>query len=508
MNVDGGARAGSPSDTLVIRGCDALLAPGKLRARVDLSIAGDRITAIEDSGTTQERSGAPRSFSSRTGPRAREIDGRGLVALPGLVNAHTHSPENCLRGSGTSLPLESWLARMFGVAGSFSPQDHYTCALAGAVEMLATGTTAVLDHLWGTPLTVEGAEAVLRAYRDAGIRAAVAPLVADADFTGALAERHGVDLAGALFTDLAGPIPPSEAVAQLDSLVGSWHDRKGRRLQVFAGPGGVQWCSDELLTGLAETAERHDTSLTMHLLETRLQDHVARERFGASAVRGLERLGVLGPRCSFAHGVWIDPADLELIAARGASIVHNPAANLRLGSGRAAIPEMLSAGVNVALGSDGTASSDNAVIWTQVKLASLVHNDFAADRWISPDQAVTMATAGGAAVLGLAGSLGSLEPGALADITLVDRRGEGLAGVVDVEAGLALSETGRGVVHAIVAGEPVVLDGRCVRVDAEAARAAVAEQAARRRAAGVEVPAPIVDAMDRLEGLKRLADGQ
>ncbi|MGH2714444.1 MAG: amidohydrolase family protein, partial [Thermoleophilaceae bacterium] len=446
---------------------------------MDLRIAGDRISAIEDSGTRRERFGAAGSFSGQPGPQARDIDGRGLVALPGLINAHTHSPENCLRGSGTGLPLESWLARMFGVAGSFSPEDHYACALAGAVEMLATGTTAVLDHLWGTPLTVEGAEAVLRAYRDAGIRAAVAPLVADTDFTGALAKRHGIDLSGALFTDLAGAIPPSEAVAQLDALVGNWHDREGRRLQVFAGPGGVQWCSDELLTGLAETAERHDTAVTMHLLETRLQDLVARERFGVSAVQGLDRLGVLGPRCSFAHGVWIDRADLELIAGRGAAIVHNPAANLRLGSGRAAVPEMLSAGVEVALGSDGTASSDNAVIWTQLKLASLVHNDFAADRWISPDQAVTMATAGGAAVLGLAGSLGCLEPGALADITLVDRRGEGLAGAVDLEAGLALSESGRGVVHTIVAGDPVVLDGRCVSVDADAARSAVAEQAAR-----------------------------
>jgi len=494
------------SDTLVIRGCDALLATGELRERVDLRIAGDRISAIDASGTRGQSSVTQQSSSGRPGPQAREIDGRGLVAVPGLVNAHTHSPENCLRGSGTGLPLESWLARMFGVAGPFSPQDHYACALAGAVEMLATGTTAVLDHLWGTPLTIDGAEAVLRAYREAGIRAAIAPLVADVDFTGALAARHGVDLSGALFTDLAGPIAPSEAVAQLDALVGRWHDRDGRRLQVFAGPGGVQWCSDELLTGLAETAERHDTSLTMHLLETRLQDHVARERFGASAVCGLERLGVLGPRCSFAHGVWIDPADLELIASRGAVIVHNPAANLRLGSGRAAIPEMLSAGVKVALGSDGTASSDNAVIWTQLKLASLVHNDFAADRWISPNQAVTMATVGGAAVLGLPDSLGRLEPGALADIALVDRRGEGLAGAVDVEAGLVLSETGRGVVHTIVAGEPVVIDGRCVRVDSEAVRAAVAEQAARRRAAGAEVPAPIRDAMDRLEGLKRLAD--
>jgi 5-methylthioadenosine/S-adenosylhomocysteine deaminase len=493
------------SPTLVIRGCDALVAPGDLRTDVDLAIAGDRITAVGATSTRRDSRGGDARSAGAPG-RGRELDGRGLLAIPGLVNAHTHSPENCLRGSGVCLPLESWLTRMFGVAGQFSPQDHYACALAGAVEMLGTGTTAVLDHLWGTPPSIEGAEATLSAYRDAGMRAAVAPLVADADFTAALAERHHWDLSGALFTDLAGSTPAHEAVAQIDALARDWHDRETRRLQVFAGPCGVQWCSDELLAGLAESARRHDTSLTIHLLETRLQDCVARERFGVTAVRALERLGLLEARCSLAHGVWIDPSDLELIADRGSAVVHNPAANLRLGSGRAAVPEMLAAGVTIALGSDGTACSDNTVIWTQIKLASLVHNDFAADRWVSPRDALTMATTGGAAALGLTGSLGRLEPGALADITLVDRRGEGLAGVSDLEAGLALSETGRGVVHTIVAGEPVVVDRRCEKVDAVAARAALAEQAERRRASGASVPPAILDAMERLERFKRLVE--
>jgi 5-methylthioadenosine/S-adenosylhomocysteine deaminase len=498
-----GGEGADPAPTLVIRGCDALVAPGDHRTDVDVVIANDRITAMTPASRNRVADGDPGSAAIRG---ARELDGRGLLAVPGLVNAHAHSPENCLRGSGVGLPLEPWLTRMFGVAGYYSPQDHYVCALAGAVEMLATGTTAVLDHLWGTPPTVEGAEAALSAYRDAGIRAAVAPLVADVDFTAVLAERYGWDLSGALFTDLAGAIPAHEATAQIDALASKWHDRATRRLQVFAGPCGAQWCSDELLIGLSEAARRHDTSLTMHLLETRLQDRIARERFGASAVEGLQRLDVLDARCSLAHGVWIDRADLEMIAERGSTIVHNPAANFRLGSGRAAVPEMLAAGVTVALGSDGTACSDNTVIWTQVKLASLVHNDFAADRWISPAEALTMATTGGAAALGMAGSLGSLEPGALADIVLVDRRGHGLAGATDVEAGLALSETGRGVVHAIVAGEPVLLDGQCQRVDPVDVRAALAEQAERRRAAGTSVPPSILDAMKRLERFKRLAE--
>src|SRR5205823_7881278 len=126
---------------------------------------------------------------------------------------------------------------------------------------------------------------------------------------------------------------------------------------------------------------------------------------------------------------------VELIAERGSVVVHNPAANMRLGSGRAPVRELLDAGVTVALGADGSSSSDNQVLWTQLKLAALVHNDGVRDRWVRGADALTMATAGGAAALGLAGETGALEPGALADIVLVDRAGDGLAGAQDLEAG-------------------------------------------------------------------------
>lgn len=474
---------------LVVERCDALLAPAELRRGVDILIDGSRIAAVHPAG-------------SRELPAdAQVVPGRGLLAMPGLVNAHTHSPENCLRGSGEGLPLEVWLTRMFGTAGLFTPEDHYVCALAGAVEMLLTGTTATLDHLWMTPPTVPAAEAVLRAYRDSGIRAAVAPLVADVDFTEALAAEHGFDLSGALFTDLAPPTPADEAQAQLEELLGRWHDGEARRLQVLAGPCGVQWCSDELLLRLRDTAERHDTAVTMHLLETELQDAVCRLRFGTSAVQGLDQLGVLSPRCSLAHSVWIRPDDIELIAARGAIVVHNPAANFRLGSGRAPIPDLLDAGALIALGADGSASSDNQVMWTQLKLAALVHNGDR-DRWIGGAEALEMATAGGAAALGLGDRLGRIEPGALADLVLVDQHGEGLMGVQDVPAGLALSETGRGVVHVVVAGELVVSDGRCVRVDEDALRAAISEQVAKRSALQDAVPQPTLAAMDKMRRLR------
>ncbi len=480
----------------VIRGCDALIAPGDHRTGVDLRIEGHRIRAIVATDPNP------------TDRDAEIIDGSHLLAVPGLINAHAHSAENALRGAGEGLALEPWLARMFGTSGLFTPDDHYVCALAGAVEMLLTGVTAVLDHLWGTPVTPEAAGAALRAYRDAGIRRAVAPLVADTDFTGELAAHHGIDVEGSLFTDLAGAIPPEEAVTGLDQLLAEWHDADGRRIQVFAGPVGAQWCSDAMLESLADLARRHHAGLTIHLLETRLQDRVARHRFGASAVEGLDRLGVLGPATSLAHAVWVTDEDLELIGERGATVIHNPAANFRLGSGRAPVHKMRARGVSVALGTDGTASSDNQVVWTQVKLASLIHNDFSADRWVGSREAFAMATTGGAQALALDGQLGTLEPGRLADIVLLDRRGDGLAGAQDLWSALALSETGRGVVHVLVAGEPVVYDGRCVRIDQVEARRRLYEQAMRRASARDPIPDHIRAAMKKLEALKQVESGR
>ena len=473
--------------SLLVRGCHAWIGPGlPVREDVDLLAVDGLIADIQPSG-------------ARPPPAdAVVLEGRGLLALPGFVNAHTHSPENALRGVGEGLALEPWLCVLFAAAGVYDPADHYACALAGAAEMLRSGTTAVLDHLWMTPPRAEAVDAVLRAYQDIGIRAAVAPMLDDSDDTEALARSVGVEVDGGLFPRQRELRPPAALAALVDDLAHRWHGAAGGRLQVLAGCTGVQWCSDELLVAMAEVADQHRTGVHIHLLETWLQDRACRLRFGASAVRGLDRLGLL-ERCSLAHAVWLEAADVELIAGRGAVVVHNPAANLRLGSGLAPVRALLDAGATVALGSDGAASSDNQVLWEQVKLASLVHFGVHG-RGLTASEALTMATAGGAATFGLGGRLGRLEPGMLADVMLLDRYGDGLAGAVDLEVALALSETGRGVRHVVVDGQVVVRDGRCVRVDEDAVRAALAAQAARRRRRG-PLPAPTAAAMARLEQL-------
>ncbi len=187
---------------------------------------------------------------------------------------------------------------------------------------------------------------------------------------------------------------------------------------------------------------------------------------------------MLGPDVSLAHCVWLDEADIELVAARGAVVAHNPAANLRLRSGRAPIPELLAAGATVAVGTDGAASSDDQGTWFAMRLAAMIHRG--PDEWVSGPQALAMATTGGGRALGVEG-LGTLAPGSPADVALLDQGAIGLAGAHDLETALVLSETGAGVRHVIVGGEVVVRDGRPARFDLDEVLAALAEQCARRR---------------------------
>jgi 5-methylthioadenosine/S-adenosylhomocysteine deaminase len=457
----------SPADTgrVVIAGCDVLVRPGELRPGAGLVLDDGRVAAVGPLDPGEVSAGTV------------VLDGRGLLAMPGLVNAHTHSPENCLRGAGQRLPLEPWLLLMFEVGGLYDADAHRVCALAGAAEMLRTGTTAVLDHLWMTPPHAGAIDATMAAYRDAGIRAAVAPLMSDADTTQLLGEALGVDVSAAQIPVL----PTDELLDCLADAMRRWHGGDGGRLQLFAGPGGVQWASEQLLQGAVELARRHGSGFHVHLLETTVQDALCRRRFGCSGLQALDRLGILGPDVSLPHSVWIDADDIDTIAARGAVVVHNPAANTRLGSGRAPVPELLEAGATVALGADGSASSDNQVMWDEVKLAALIHNDGLADRWVDGAQALTMATTGGAAALGhRADGLGTLVAGAPADVVLLDRRGSGLAGSVDLEGTLALSEDGRSVRHVFVGGRQVVGDGVCLTIDEPAVLAELAELAAER----------------------------
>jgi cytosine/adenosine deaminase-related metal-dependent hydrolase len=484
----------SPTDAppiaeLVITDVDVLSAPGDLHESVDLVIGGGRVVAIDP---------AP---SAARGASPATLDGRGLLAVPGLVNAHTHSPENPMRGLADGLALEPWLATLMDRGGLYTPQEHYWCALASAAETMCNGGTAVIDHLVMTPISADSFDGAMRAYRDSGIRGGVAPLVSDRDATVALAADLGVDVTGlaALMPQQVPAFPAAEMIARTDDAIARWHGAEHGRLHLLAGASGVQWASEELLGGMAELARARQTTMQLHCVETRVQAAACQLRFGKSGVGALVDLGVLGPEVSLAHCVWIDEADIGEIAAAGAVVVHNPAANQRLRSGRAPIGALLAAGAHVGIGTDGAASGDDQNPWIAMRLAALIHRD-PDEPWVGSDDAIRMATSGGGHALGVPG-LGTLVPGAPADLALLDRRGFGLAGARELDATLVWSESGAGVRHVLVDGEVVVRDGRPTRFDLDEVRDAIAAMAAQRL--GVPESAVLTETIARLDEVRR-----
>jgi 5-methylthioadenosine/S-adenosylhomocysteine deaminase len=425
--------------------------------------------------------------SSRMEPTTADttLPGKGLLAVPGLINAHTHSPENYLRGRTEKVPLELWLFDVFSSGVRFSPRENYLAALIGAAEMLKTGTTALLDHFWvNGGMSMEDLDAVMEAYRDVGIRAAVAPLVEDLRPELEAAIRNDPELAS-LHSEHASALDVPHYLDTLEAFFRKWHGKENGRLSCLAGPSGLQWCSEGVLQGSAEIAERFQSGLHMHADETKLQAILCREIYGRSSISQLHDRGLLGPHVSLAHCVWVDDRDIDILAETGATVVHNPASNLKLGSGFAPILDMKQQGVSMAIGADGSASSDSQVLFDIMKLTGLIHNarDVDHHRWLSAREVVAMGTTGGARALGLGGELGELKPGMLADIVLLRLDTSFFTPLNDAFRQLVYCENGGSVETVLVDGKIVVQGGRLLTVDQQSAMSEARERWAEKRQA-------------------------
>lgn len=456
---------------ILIRGC-ALLSPtetGKLLREQDILIVGQHIAAVGASGTLNLN---PLRIE-------RIIEGKGRVVIPGLINAHTHSLENMLKASSPSLPLELWLVPLFSGAEHWSPRLVYLSSLLGAVEMLKTGTTAVLDHLW----TVEGVswdyvQATMQAYSDVGIRAAVAPSIEDQDLVLEAGRERGLAFPHHPFVDRFDAWPSiEEQVETLERLMATWHNFDNGRIRCLPGPSGIHWCSQHLLQACRELAERYQTGMHLHAVETELQATIIREKLGQGGIRYLDQVGMLSKGTSLAHAIWLDPGDLELLAQSNTTIVHNPVSNLRLGSGRFPLNDALSQGVTVALGSDGSASNDTQNMFGVLKLAGLMHNqpDYDYRSWPQPTELLDAMTHGGAAALGMADELGQIAPGQLADLVLLDLETLAFFPLRDPYLHIVYCENGASVDMVIINGKIVVEGGTVTNVDEQELRREIRE---------------------------------
>jgi len=426
---------------------DALVLPGAgdWRARrADILIRDGRIAAVGDGLQDSE-----------------VIEGKWLLAVPGFVNAHYHSPLSILRGTADGLSHPAFMWQNQADTAQRSAHEVYVSALLGGVEMLATGTTAAIDHFPEQGFTLEHVDAVARAYRELGMRAAIALRVFDEAYDD-IAPPGGLPVG---FPNPLTPAPLADSMALVEEAVKS-HD--GGLLRVFPAPSNPSRCSDALLVACEELARRRNLGVHTHLLETEVQTRIAQARYGTTMVKHMERLGLLSPRLSCAHTIWIDEDDIALLAERGVTVVHNPESNLKVGAGFMPLPAMRRHGLRVALGTDGASTNDNLVLHEAMRLAVTLHRPKEERlRWARAEDALDMATGAGAAALQCAGSLGSIAPAQSADLVLYDLAAARWTPCNDAAQQLVFAENGDSVHTVLVAGRIVVQNRKVMGIDVD-----------------------------------------
>lgn len=439
-------------------------------ARADILVRGTRIAAVgPDLPTPPAEEGL------------RVIDAAGLLAMPGLVNGHIHSSGNFLKGALDEMPLEIFMLYQVPPFGETPPPPrlNYVRTMLGILEMLKLGVTAVHDDPYYVPFpTPEAIDGLMQAYADSGMRAAVTldqPNVVEYEKYPFLADL----LPGELRTRMerAPRMSTGELLDLYRYLIDRWHGACGGRLRAAVSCSAPQRVTVDYLTALAELSREHDLPFNLHILETKLQRVLGEVKYGGSLIRYVDDLGALDGRAQVIHAVWVDEADMELMARAGCSVAHNPVCNLKLGSGLMPFRRLRDHGINVCLGSDEAAADDTVNMWGVAKAAGLVHRVADPDyrQWPRAPEILWALTRGGARAMRLEGRVGVLAPGCEADLILVDLNTFPFTPLNDLRRQLVFYESGSSVVLTMVAGRVVAERGRVLTVDEEAIMAEARE---------------------------------
>ncbi len=363
-----------------------------------------------------------------------------FLILPGLVNCHCHAPMTLLRGVGGGLPLQRWLTEaIFPLEAKMTPADIRAGALWGAMEMLAGGTTCVADMY-------EHPEETMSAFAEAGIRANLCKVGLSS-----VPNRLADCIAFATRQDAASSM-------LIDLCIHS------------------EYLTDEpFCRGLAEANRELKRPIHFHVSETKKEHDECIARHGKTPIAYLADVGLLDRGGYAAHCVWCTDDDFRIMAERGVSLVHNPSSNMKLGSGFARVPRAMELGVNVALGTDGTASNDNLDMFEEMHLASLIHKGVSRDPTVlSPWDVIEMATKNGAKALGR-DDIGEMAVGKKADFCVVDMNRIHLQPARDIANLVVHSMHASDVVQTIVGGRVLYDRGRFAALDAEKAKADLLE---------------------------------
>ncbi|MEA2949519.1 MAG: 5-methylthioadenosine/S-adenosylhomocysteine deaminase [Alphaproteobacteria bacterium] len=459
----------------IIRG-GRLAGAGARADLADILIQGDSIAEVGPPGLN-----APAD--------AAVVDAANQLMHPGLINAHTHGHGNLAKGMGDRWTLELLLAAGPWITGGRTLEEKYLTTYVGAIEMLLKGCTACYDLTVEFPLpSPEGLDACGRAYADAGMRAVLAPMVAEFSFYQAIP-----GLLDAMPPELQKEVErlrlaPGEATltAMRQSMQAWAFDREQVRPAV--APTIPHHCSDDFMRQCAALAREFDVGLHTHVQESKAQVMVGLKRYGKTPTAHLQDLGLLGPDFTVGHGVWLDHDDMQRLGDHGSSVAHNPGSNMRLGNGLADVRGMLARKVNVGIGTDGANCSDNLNMYESMRLASMVSKCQGpdTDQWLTTGEVLSAATEGSARALGFSDRLGRIAPGYKADIVFLDLTNVNWMPFNNVTNQLVHTEDGAAV-HAVMVGGRMVVENRQV-VGVDMAALARRVEDARARLESVAVP--------------------
>ncbi|MGM8212437.1 amidohydrolase [Virgibacillus sp. W0430] len=373
------------------------------------------------------------------------IDGEGMIAIPGLINAHTHTPMSILRGYADDLPLMKWLNEIWAVEDRMTHEDMYWASMLSMAEMIKSGTTTFADMYFGMQRIATGVE-------QSGLRAILAQ--------GIIEGKQNTD----------------DQLASSVSLVLNWHNAANGRIQTMLCPHAPYTCSPETIKKIIVQAERLDVGIHTHLAETRDELRIISERYNRTPIKLMEEVGLFSRHVIAAHGVHLTPEEILILKQRNVGIIHNPKSNMKLASGVAPITDLVKADVAVGLGTDGSASNNVLDMFEEMRFASFLQKVTLEDPTALPAYTtLQLATSLGAQAVGLNKDIGTIEIGKKADITLVDLQSTHTTPVNNVESQLVYAAKAADVAYTIVDGQVLYENGNLLTIDEEAVRWHIAQ---------------------------------
>jgi len=428
-----------PGEKILLKNCNVISPGTRVRRAVDVEIEDGIISSISDRGAS----------------KGLVLDCEKKYVLPGFVNAHSHCYQNMMRGLGSDLGLVDWLeCAKYPVCEVMNADDIYISTMIAHLEMIKSGITSVIDNFdFGNDL--DGVRALAKAYEDSGIRGVVA---------------RGMRVRTELAREWRIPewlIPHDEKVelSISEQVIREFNEALDGRLRVYLSPTALYYSTKELLLGCKELSEKYDVCIHSHVAEGEGSQKSCVRVFGKREIEILDELGILSPSFQAVHATDLSERELKVIGDRGCGVVHNPVSNMYLATGVCTISALFRLGVNVALGTDGAGSNDSYNFFETMKIAALLQKITSKDpAAVSADRIFAMATQDGAAMISN-DKIGKVEEGYRADLSVIDLNTVSSAPTYKPVNNIVYAGAPSNVVHVIIDGAPVLLDGKFTKVD-------------------------------------------